>query len=429
MEKIRIAIVGYGTVGTGVVRLLENNRKEIERRVGVSVEIEAICDLYPIKEKDVYCKRYEDVIARNDIDIVVELMGGYEPARTLILEALKSGKHVVTANKAVLAKHWDEIFSVARRNRKLVYFEAAVGGAIPVIQGLNEGLAANKVEKIMGILNSTTNYVLSAMTKEGVSFNEALSRAQKAGFAEADSSFDIDGIDTANKLSILASLAWGGWVKMENIGISGIRDVSRDDIDFAKKFGYVIKLIGEATMTKNGLSLSVEPNLIPQTHAFANVDKEYNAVMIHGDASGDVMFYGKGAGQLPAASAVVSDIIFLARQIANETAGKLPYVAQESTKRIKVLPKEKGRGTYYLRFSCIDKPGVLSKISGILGRYKVSIASVYQEESLPHKRRKSAVPVIILTHPAEKGNVLKALGVIDRLPIVKKNTVHFKIES
>ena len=429
MKKIRIAIVGYGTVGTGVARILNNNRKEIKRRVGVPVEIEAICDLYPIKEKGIYCKRYEDIINRDDIDIVVELIGGFEPARTLILESLKSGKHVVTANKAVLAKHWDEVFSTAKKNRKLVYFEAAVGGAIPVIQGLNEGLAANRVEKIMGILNSTSNYVLSAMAKEGFSFADALSRAQKAGFAEADASFDVDGIDTANKLSILASLAWAGWVKMENIAVTGIRGVSREDIDFAKRSGFVIKLIGEASMTKDGLELSVEPNLIPVTHAFANVDKEYNAVLIHGDASGDVMFYGKGAGQLPAASAVVSDIIFLARQIANGTAGKLPYVEYEKSKKIKLLPGARSVSSYYLRFSCVDRPGVLSKISGILGRHSVSIASVYQEESLPARRKKSAVPVIVLTHPAQKGNLVRALREIDRLPIVKKNTVHFGVES
>ncbi len=266
------------------------------------------------------------------------------------------------------------------------------------------------------------------MAKEGISFTEALSRAQKAGFAEADASFDIDGIDTANKLSILASIAWSGWVKMENIPISGIRDVSREDMDFARKNGFVIKLIGEAHDGKGRPQLSVGPALIPQTHAFANVDKEYNAVLIHGDASGDVMFYGKGAGQLPAASAVVSDIIYLARQIANETAGKLPYISYEKSKKIRIMPAKKRVGSYYLRFSCIDKPGVLSRISGVLGKYKVSIASVYQEES-PNQRNKTSVPVIILTHPAVEENILKAVEVINRLPIIKKKTVNFKVEN
>ncbi|MCX5782248.1 MAG: homoserine dehydrogenase [Elusimicrobia bacterium] len=429
MKKIKIAIVGYGNVGKGVVKILENNKTQIEHRVGSPIELMAICDLFPIAEKAIYCKRYQDIIKREDIDIVVELIGGYEPARTIILESLKSGKNIVTANKAVIAKHWDEIFSTARRYKKLVYFEASVGGAIPVIQGLHEGLAANKVEKIMGILNGTTNYILSAMSKEGISFKEGLAKAKKFGFAEADPTLDVEGIDTANKLAILSSLAWSGWIKMDSIDTKGISSVTKDDVNFAKKFGYVIKLIGEASMGKNGLALSVGPCLISSTHAFANVNMEYNAVLIHGDASGDVMFYGKGSGQLPAASAVVSDIIFLARQIVNETAGKLPYVVADPSKKIKIMPKEKSSGTFYLRFSAKDIPGVLSKVSGILGRYNVSIASVYQEEPLSGLRKKVPTPIIILTHPTNHGNLDKALRMIDKLPIIKAKTVKFRIEN
>jgi len=275
------------------------------------------------------------VLARRDIDIIVELMGGYEPARTVILEALKSGKNVITANKAVLAKHWDEIFTTARKYSRLVYFEASVCGAIPVIQVLNDGLAANRIEKISGILNGTTNYILSEMTRENINFSTALARAQRSGFAEADPSFDIEGIDTANKLAILSSLAWGAWVKLPDIRTRGIEEVSSDDVYFAKKFGYVIKLLGTAVSHGDGLELSVEPCLIPSKHTFANVEKEYNAILVHGDAAGDIMLYGKGAGQMAAASAVVSDIISLSREVANGTAGRyliLPSIRQKPRK-------------------------------------------------------------------------------------------------
>ena len=314
---------------------------------------------------------------------------GDEPARTVIVEALKSGKHVVTANKAVLVKHWDEIFSIAGKYSKLVYFEASVCGAIPVIQVLNEGLRGNRIEKISGILNGTTNYILSEMTREKITFASALVRAQKSGFAEADPSFDIEGIDTANKLAILSSLAWGAWVKLDDIRTSGIEEVSIDDVYFARKFGYVIKLLGTAVSGDDGLELSVEPCLVPNKHTFANVEKEYNAILVHGDAAGDIMLYGKGAGQMPAASAVVADIIFLSREVANGTAGKVPYITYDPSKSPKLIDDSDSEGSYYLRIVTTDKPGVLSRISGILGKFGVSIATVYQEEPLAKRRRGS----------------------------------------
>ena len=428
MKKIiRLALVGYGTVGQGVYKVIEDNRKAIEGRIGASCEIAAICELKKIPQRSLHVKNFRDMLARRDIDIVVELMGGYEPARTVIIEALKNGKNVVTANKAVLAKHWDEIFSTARKYSRLVYFEASVCGAIPVIQVLNEGLAANRIEKISGILNGTTNYILSEMARENISFESALLRAQRAGFAEADPSFDIEGIDTANKLAILSSLAWGGWVKLSDIRTSGIKEVSSDDVYFAKKFGYVIKLLGTAVAADGGLELSVEPCLVSSKHTFATVEKEYNAVLIHGDAAGDIMLYGKGAGQMPAASAVVSDIIFLSRQVANGTAGKVPYITYDPSRSLKIIGDSTSGGSYYLRFMTADKPGVLSKISGILGRFGVSIASVYQEEPLVRRRR--GVPIIMLTHRANLGGVSKALKQIDSLSIIKAGSVKFRIES
>jgi len=428
MKKIiRLGIIGYGTVGQGVYKIIEDNRKAIEGRIGATCEIAAICDLRKIPQRSLHTRNFREVLERRDIDIVVELMGGYEPARTVILGALKSGKHVVTANKAVLAKHWDEIFSVARKYSRLVYFEASVCGAIPIIQVLNEGLAANRIEKISGILNGTTNYVLSEMSKENINFATALVRAQKSGFAEADPSFDIEGIDTANKLAILSSLAWGAWVKLSDIRTRGIEEVSVDDVYFAKKFGYVIKLLGSAAARDGGLELSVEPCLVPLKHTFANVEKEYNAVLVHGDAAGDIMLYGKGAGQMPAASAVVSDIIFLSRQVANGAAGKVPYITYDPSKTPKVIEDSECEGSYYLRFMTADKPGVLSRISGILGKFGVSIASVYQEEPLTKRRR--GVPIIMLTHGTTLEGAVKALKQIDSLSIIKAKSVMFRIES
>lgn len=427
-KTVKLGLVGYGTVGHGVAKIIEGNRRSIEQRIGASVEIAAVCDLVPVSIKGAdYIKNYEELLARPDIDIIVELIGGYEPARTLILGALRAGKNVVTANKAVLAKFWNEIFIEARNCGKLVYFEASVGGAIPVIQGLNEGMAANRIESISGILNGTTNYILTEMTDRGKDYARALKAAQKAGFAEANPTFDVEGIDTANKLAILSSLAWSSWVKVSDIDTAGITNVSSADIYFAQKFGYVIKLIGSAVMTSGGLSLAVQPSLIPNDHAFTNVEREYNAVLIHGDASGDIMFYGKGAGSLPAASAVVSDIIFLSRQVASGTAGKIPYITYNPSKKLRILPKEKAQGSYYLRFTVIDKPGVLSKISGILGKHGVSIASVFQQEPLGGRR--AGVPIIILTHRTTQGNLKAALQQIDRLSFAKSKTIKFKIED
>lgn len=426
-KHINIGLIGYGTVGQGVMKIIENTRAAIEARIGATIEVAAICDLYPIDRKELYVKNWKELVERRDIDIVVELIGGYEPARTVILAALENGKHVVTANKAVLAKYWDEIFTAARANSRLVYFEASVGGAIPVIQGLNEGLAANKIEKVTGILNGTTNFILTEMSKGGVDFASALKKAQKAGFAEADPTFDIEGIDTANKLAILSSLAWSSWVKVADIDVSGISSVSADDVYFARKFGYVIKLLGSALMTDDGLALFVQPCLVPAKHTFATVENEYNAVLVHGDAAGDTMFYGKGAGQLPAASAVVSDVIFLSRQVVNGIAGKEPYITYDKKRKLAILPPKKISGSYYLRFNTADKPGVLSTISGILGKCGVSIAAVYQEE--PLAKRRAGVPIIILTHRTMQGNVQKAFNLIDKLPIVKARLVKFKIEN
>ncbi|AKL98436.1 homoserine dehydrogenase [Endomicrobium proavitum] len=424
-QQINVGLIGYGTVGKGVVRILEANKKIALRKAGVPIKVKAICDLKPIDRKDLYVKNFRDIINDPEIDLIVELIGGYEPARTIILEALKAGKNVVTANKAVLAKYWDEIFTTAQNCQQSIYYEASVGGVIPVVQGLSEGLASEEILEIKGILNGTTNFILSEMTKRGVSYGEALKSAQQAGFAEANPSFDVDGIDTANKLAILASLAWGGWIKVKDIAVKGIADLDIQDVLITQEFGYDIKLIGSANKTKDGIDLSVQPCLVKHDHAFATVENEYNAVMITGKDSGDVLFYGKGAGQGPAASAVVSDIINMSEFIVTNTAGIVPDVVYDKKTKIKILPSGKSKAPYYLRLNVVDKPGVLSKISGILGNNKVSIASLAQ----PDVSGSDSVQIIIITHETKRENLEKALKQIDASKsIVKTKTVKIKIE-
>ncbi len=427
-NSIKVGLIGYGTVGQGVDKIIEDNEKCISERIGVPIEIAGICDLRPAPagRKDIFTKRYQDLLENPEIEIIVELIGGYEPARTIIMESLKAGKHVVTANKAVLAKYWGEVFTEATKHQKLVYFEASVGGGIPVIQALNEGLAANRIEKITGILNGTTNFILSEMTHNKLDYAKALARAQKSGFAEADPAFDVDGIDTAHKLAVLSSLAWSTWIKIEDIKTTGITRISDEDVKAAREeFGHVIKLIGSAEMMDGRLALSVEPCLISEKHTFANVEKEYNAVSITGDSVGDVMLYGKGAGQLAAASAVVSDIMYLARHVAHGTAGILPDVTYNPANKVKFLPAEKIESCYYLRFTVADQPGVLAKIAGILGKHKVSIASVYQREGLNPARKK--VSVVMLSHIAMEGNISKAIKEIDKQNFTKEPSMKLRV--
>ncbi|MDR2067053.1 MAG: homoserine dehydrogenase [Endomicrobium sp.] len=422
---INIGLIGYGTVGKGVVKILEENKKIALRKVGKAICIKSICDLNPIDKPELYVKNFKDIIKDPEIDLIVELIGGYEPARTIIIESLKAGKNVVTANKAVLAKYWNQIFTTAQDCQKSIYYEASVGGVIPVVQGLSEGLASEEILEIKGILNGTTNYILSEMTKNGVSYETALKNAQVAGFAEADPSFDVNGIDTANKLAILSSLAWGSWIKVKDISVKGIADLNIEDVLITRDFGYDIKLIGCAQKTKNGIDLSVQPCLVNHENAFATVENEYNAVMIIGKDSGDVLFYGKGAGQQPAASAVVSDIINVSKFIVTNTAGIVSDVIYDKKKKIKILPASKSKASYYLRFSVLDKSGVLAKISGMLGKHKVSIASLSQ----PDISGNDYARIIIITHETCRENIEGALKQINATKsIVKSKTVKIKIE-
>jgi homoserine dehydrogenase len=427
MDKqfINIGLVGYGVVGKGVARILEDNKKIILRKVGKPVFLKSICDLNPIDRPRLYVKNFRNIIKDPDIDLIVELVGGYEPARTIIIESLKAGKNVVTANKAVLAKYWDQIFTTAQDEQKSIYYEASVGGVIPVVQGVNEGLAGEEILEIKGILNGTTNYILSKMTKEGISYPEALLSAQKAGFAEANASFDVKGIDTANKLAILASLAWGGWIKTNNIATTGIVDLDIKDILLTKDTG-CIKLIGSAVKTKSGIDLSVQPCFVDKRHTFATVDNEYNAVMVKGIDSGDVLFYGKGAGQGPAASAVVSDIINLSKFIVTNTAGIVTDVIYDRKKKINILPARESKSPYYLRITVADRPGVLAKLLAILGQNKISVASLSQ----PNIKKGDFAEIVIITHETKVSYLQQALKEINVLKsVIKSKPVMIRIEK
>ncbi len=428
---INLGLIGYGTVGSGVIRILETNLSLLENKVGTKLNLKKICDRDKKRLRNLKIAttaNWEEIVNDPKIDIVIELIGGYEPARTVILSAIKKKKHIATANKALLAKYWDEVFAAAEKNKVLVYFEASVGAGIPVVQALNEGLAANRIDSILGILNATTNYILTRMSKKNIDFPTALKETQKAGFAEANPKLDIEGIDAAHKLSILSSIAYSSWVKLENIYTEGISHLDRQDIKFAfEEFGYETKLLGICKNIDNKIDVRVHPTLVPQDHPFAGVENEYNAVLIKGDAVGDVMFYGKGAGGMSAASAVVSDIIYLARHIHNQTAGENPYITYRKRKNLSFLPINEIETGYYLRFTTLDRPGVLSKISGILGENKVSIASCFQK--VPTTLRPRGVPILMVTHKAKEKNVRRAIETIDCLPITRAKTVMLRIEE
>lgn len=420
-------------VGSGTVQLLQEQRSEIEARLGARLNIRWVCSRSkkssPHLPKSIrQTKNWRDVVFDPQVDCVVELMGGTAPAKEAVIAALNNGKHVVTANKAILAKYWDDIFNLARRKRKLVYFEAAVGGGVPIVQAINEGLAGNRIRRIVGILNGTTNFILTKMQESGESYKNALTAAQKAGFAEANPAFDVEGIDAAQKISILGSLATGQWIRPEKTHTEGITKLSLTDIRIVKDLLHqTIKLLAIAELRNHGWVLRVHPTLVSELHPFANVRNEYNAISVVGNAVSDVMLYGKGAGKMPTSSAVVSDIIFLCRQIANGTAGQLPYVSSGSQKPEPVVSIDHIISRYYLRISTIDKPGVLSKITGILGSKKVSIASVHQD-AVADSSRDKAVSVVLVTHMSVEKNVQAAVRRINQLSTTKAATVVLRME-
>ncbi|MCX7817263.1 MAG: homoserine dehydrogenase [Syntrophales bacterium] len=433
MKSINVGLIGFGTVGTGVVRLLMENSELIRKRLGCTLRLKKIADIdvtspRPVQvHPELLTTDAWDIIRDPQIDIVIELIGGFEPAKTFIIEALSRGKHVVTANKALLATYGDEIFGKARSENLAIGFEASVGGTIPIIKTLKESLVANEILSFMAIMNGTCNYILTKMGDEGKPFDLVLKEAQELGFAEADASMDIEAIDTAHKMVIALTLAYGKRVKLESIYREGITNISPQDIEFAKEFGYKIKLLGLAFKRGNRVEARIHPTLIPLDHMLANVGSNYNAFHIVGSASGPVFLYGQGAGSMPTASAVVSDVIDISREILKEYPGKsfhkIPEV--EEMEEIDLVPFEDIETNYYFRFMAADRPGVLSKISGILGENNISIAAVIQKG----RKKDGAVPVVMTTHKAREKSVQDALKRIDQLDVVMDKTIIYRIED
>ena len=429
-DKINVGIIGFGIVGSGTAKVLLQNKDILHERLGFDLNLKKIADL-DIKTdrgikvpKGVLTTDINDIFNDPEIDIVVELIGGIRPAKDFILKAIQKGKHVVTANKALLATNGTEIFQAARKAGVEVGFEASVAGAIPIIKVMKEGLIANRIRAIYGIINGTSNYILTKMTDENVEFSVALKEAQALGYAEADPTFDIEGIDTAHKLTILATLSFGIPLSFGSVHIEGISKISTQDIGFASDLGYKVKLLAITKESDGGIELRVHPTMLPKEYLIAKVDGPFNAIYVDGDATGSTMYYGRGAGSVPTGSAVVSDIADIARNIQKDAVGRVPTIPNISRKsRVKKI--EDIVSMYYFRFSALDKPGVLSKISGILGNYNISIASVIQKG----RRLGEAVPLVVLTHEAKEKDVHRAIEEIDKLPIVMGKTVFIRVEG
>lgn len=434
-KQVNVGLLGWGTVGTGVTKIFQRNADLLAQRIGVPIVLKRIADLDITRDRGCRLEtaelttRADEVINDPDIQIVVELIGGLEPAKTFILKALRAGKHVVTANKALLAKCWDEIHMAARESNTEIYFEASVGGGIPVVQAINDGLAANRVRAIYGIINGTANYILTAMGR-GQDYGEALAEAQKNGYAEADPTLDVEGGDTMHKLVILASLAFGKRVRPEEVSVEGISRLTAQDILYAREeFDQVIKLLGIAKQTPDGrVQVRVHPTLIPSQHLMASVQGVYNGIYVVGDSVGPTMFYGKGAGEMPTASAVVSDILFIARNVHMGVAGQVPsvyYRPQENQPELPIAPIRDLVSQYYLRFSVKDEVGVFAKIAGVLGEKGISIASVIQKA----RHQGSMVPVVIMTYESREQDVIDALKAIDQMPMIMQPTLMIRVEN
>jgi len=433
MKEILVGLIGFGTVGSGLVRVLSENQEQIRRKVGIPVRLARIADL------DITTDRGESVdpsilttdaktlLTDPEIDVVVELIGGDEPAKSFMLEAIRNKKHVVTANKALLAKSGEEIFAEAHKHGVGIGYEASVGGAIPIIRSLREGMAANKIVSIYGIVNGTANYILSRMTHEGSQFETVLKEAQDQGYAEADPSFDIEGIDSAHKIAILAMLAFGTQIDFDQVYTEGITKVAPLDILYAKEFGYRIKLLAVAKNSDGQIEIWVHPTMVNEDNPIAKVEGTLNAIEVIGDMAGESMLIGRGAGSLPTASAVAADVIEIGRNMMTGGINRLSpfsYLPKER-KTIPVRPMDDLSCRYYLRFQLLDKPGVLSQLSGILGDHSISIESVIQKG----RQENEPVPVVIMTHVTQERNLKEAIQKVDRLETVTDETVIIRVDD
>ncbi|MBU2541325.1 MAG: homoserine dehydrogenase [Candidatus Omnitrophica bacterium] len=429
MKKINVGLIGFGTVGRGVYRLLRGRNSFFKSKLGIDIRLRKVYEInrrtlrkFSVP-KQLIASSARDLVGDPEIDIVIELIGGIHPAKEYIKKALSSGKFVVTANKALLSECGEDLFKLAKRFNCDIYFEASVMAGVPIIKVIREGFVANKINAIYGIINGTSNYILSKMTDEAIDFNQALKLAKKKGYAERNPALDIGGLDCAHKLALITYLSFGKAVRLENIYVEGIKGISPIDIQYAKELGYVVKLLGISKLEQGRLQIRVHPTLLPKRHPLASVSGVFNAVFISADLVGDVLLYGRGAGQLPAASAVVSDVVDVALNIKSNTGQRLPVSRFVLKARLAKMQELMSR--YYLRFMAIDKPGVLAKISGILGKHHISIASVSQKE----RRRAKVVPVVILTHEAKEKDVQEALKEMHRFVVIKRFPVAFRIEG
>jgi len=432
-KALQVGLIGFGTIGAGVAKLLRAHRAEIARRVGRPIELTTIADLDVGTDRGVALGRTRlttDVRAILDdptIEVVIELIGGYEPARRFVLDAIRAGKDVVTANKALLAVHGEEIVAAAERQGVRLGFEASVGGGIPILRTLKEGLAGDRTQAVYGIVNGTCNHILTTMTREGRGFDEVLAEAQRMGLAEANPATDVDGIDSAHKLAILTALAFGVAPRFRDIATEGIRHVDAIDIAFATELGYTIKLLAIAKDHGRRVEARVHPTMIPRGHLLADVGGNFNALFVRGAALGPTMYYGQGAGSLPTATAVIADLIAAARDRAVGEAVRVPPwgVPQADLRQAPVLPLAELESEYYLRVMAVDRPGVLARIAGVLGRCDISIASVIQRD----RRAGTTVPVVIRTHRARERNVARARKALGGLSSVRGRPVCIRIEE
>ncbi len=430
MKTINVGLIGFGTVGSGLAEVLLSQQERLVQRSGLTVRLAKVADIM-ISELPPQFAGTEltndaaELINDPDIDIVVELIGGIQPAKTFVMDAIAAGKHVVTANKALLSQEGKDIFAAAAAKGVEVGFEASVGGGIPVIKALKEGLVANNILAIMGIMNGTANYILTRMTDEGIGFADVLKDAQELGFAEADPTYDVEGIDTAHKLAILMTMAYGMNITHNEIVTEGISQIEPVDIEFAREFGCRIKLLAISRNHGDHVEARVHPTMVPESHLLASINGAYNAIHFTGDTVGNVLLYGPGAGKMPTGSAVAADVVDIARDIAAGSVGRVPslsYLPGE-IKDIRITPMEELFCPWYFRMSARDEPGVLAAIAGILSTYGISIESVIQKG----RQQSGPVSIVITTHTAQESSVRDALAEIDRLDVVSAPTVKIRM--
>ena len=434
MKPINVGLLGIGTVGGGTFTVLERNAEEIARRAGRPIQITVVADRNVELARKVTgerCRITDDafsVVVDPEIDIVVELIGGCGVAKELVLKAIENGKHVVTANKALLANHGNEIFAAAQKMGVTVAFEAAVAGGIPIIKALREGLTANRIEWIAGIINGTTNFILSEMRSKGLSFDEVLKEAQRLGYAEADPTFDVEGVDAAHKLTIMSAIAFGNSMKFDQAYVEGITKLDSTDIKHAEKLGYRIKLLGITKRTPEGVELRVHPTLIPAKRLIANVEGAMNAVLVKGDAVGATLYYGKGAGAEPTASAVIADLVDVARMHTADPEHRVPHLAfqPDAIVELPILPISEVVTSYYLRMRVEDKPGVLADITRILADHQISIDAMIQRE--PNEGEEQT-DIIMLTHQTREKNIDDAIARIEKLTVIKGGITRLRLEA